>query len=542
MSAYPGVIDLPAPSPAAGETVASLVAEIRTICPRPVDVLQVAALLETAGVTDGVARQRYGCDNVFELAEDVALDITSAGGPAMPHRPPALPDEARWQAAMDYLRGPLALVPMILVSVVILVYQEFGQWSAGKVLALSLSVVGSLLITSGFVQAASRKGSSYLSQGYISAARRIVSIIAGLGLATVCLVAVILAAVASYVAGAPPDAVATMIVGFVVLSCLWLAAGVLFMLNQVHWFGIGLGIGVGLIYAIMRWFPATYVDQNWVRVAATAIGFGGALLVMLRVMRRTLARRAAVSPVGGHRVVLPASPHLVVNLSPYFMYGVLYVVLILAGHVSGWVGRIPSGQAQMVAVTTTEVGLTIALCGMILAGGVAERTIGKFWRLVQDYQMDSSPAKPARFGQSIRGFFASEQKRFALILVLCSCAVTGVVVAAVVVASARGLSLLPLTRETLVVLALGTIGYGIMALGVFQCMLMITLSVPGMANRYVLVGILVTLLVGIAAGWFFGYQYSTTGVVVGSLAFLLTARRSLNQLLRNVDYYYYASF
>ena len=542
MSAYTGLIDLPGPAPVPCALLERLAEEVQSVCRQPVDVLQVAALLETSGITDHSAMQRYGHASVFDLAESVMLRFSATTSTARSNLSDLPAPDSRRQAAMDYLRGPLTLIPMVLLSVLIMVYQQYGQWSSTQVLAFSLSMVGSLLVTSGFVQAASRKGSSYLSQGYILAARRVVGLVVGLGLVTVCLAAVVLAAAVTRILAAPLDAVVTMTVAFVVLSCLWLAAGVLFLLGQVPWFGVGLAVGVGLIYVSLRGLSMLTGELGWAVLAATVIGCGGALLVMGLVTRRTLARRSAASPVGSHRIVLPAAPHLLVNLAPYFAYGVLYVVLVLSGHISGWLGATPPGVDRMVGVTAVEVGLTIALGGAILAGGVAERTIARFWRLVKVYQLEASPAQPGQFSGHMRAFFGREFLRFAVILSLCSLLVTGVVLLFVAWSRAHGTAVLPWTHETSMILALGVIGYGIMALGVFQCMFMITLSRPGMANRAVMIGIATTLTVGVIAGQLALYPYSALGVVIGSLAFALAARSSLQHLMRHADYFYFASF
>lgn len=542
MSAYTGVIDLPGPAPVPHAVLDRLAEEVQTVCQKPIDVLQVAALLETAGITDHSAMQRYGHVSVFDLAESVVRRMPSPTPTNRSIATPMAAPEPRWQAAMDYLRGPLTLLPMVLLSAVIMVYESYGRWSPAQVLAFSLSVVGSLLITSGFVQAASRKGSSYLSQGYIVAARRIVGIVMGIGLVTVFATTAVLVISAWRYRAAPPDIVATMGISFFVLSSLWLAAGVLFLLGQVVWFGIGLAVGVGLIVAVLHGLTSLVGEHAWAMLVATVVGFGGALLVMALAARRTLIRRSAASPVSSHRVVLPAAPHLLVNLAPYFAYGVLYVVLVLSGHISGWLGATPPGVDRMTAVTATEVGLTIALAGVILAGGVAERTVARFWRLVKVYQLKTSPTQPAEFCRQMQAFYRREYLRYAGVLTLCSAVVTITALVLLSRTQTGSKAILPWTAETQMILVLGVVGYGIMALGIFQCMFMITLSRPGMATKAILIGIATTLIVGALAGRTMLYPYSTLGIVCGSLAFALAARQNLRHIMNNTDYYYYASF
>lgn len=542
MSAYTGVFDLPGPVPAPNCLLERLAGEVCEVCQQPVDVLQVAALLETAGITDSSARLRYGHASVFDLAQSVMQHLPGCRAGRCQHLPEPALLEPRWHAALDYLRGPLTLLPMVLLSAIIMIYQQFGQWSAATVLAMSVAVVGSLLVTSGFVQAASRKGSSYLSQGYILAAQRIIGRVMGIGLLAVCLTTLLLALAARALWAAELDAVMTLAVAFVVLSCLWLAAGVLFMLNQVHWFGIGLAVGAAMVWLLLRGLALVLVDRNVTMLAATAAGSAGALLVMAVVLRGTLKRRMAASAVGAQRVVLPATSHLLVNLAPYFVYGVLYVLLVLAGHVVGWVGRAPASVDRMSVVATTEVGLTIALGGIILAGGVAERTVARFWQLVKVYQQQVSLARPADFSQRIRSFYRHEYRRYLAAVALCSALVVAAVLVGAAWLSARGFAVLPWDEATVWFLVFGTIGYGVMAAGVFQCMFMITLSRPVLAVQAVVIGIAATLAAGIVIGQLSAYHHSGLGLVLGSLAFSWAARARLDRLLRHTDFYYYASF
>ena len=163
----------------------ALVEEVHKACAQPLNILQVTALLESAGVTDTIARRRYGYTDVFALAESIAGRFqTALAEPAPPPEAKVAPED--WKTTLiDYGRGPMGLLPLILLTVLINLYQNFGQWDSSRILTLSISTVSSLLVTGGFVQIAARKGSSYLSQGYIRAAGRVIFQIMGLCLAVV---------------------------------------------------------------------------------------------------------------------------------------------------------------------------------------------------------------------------------------------------------------------------------------------------------------------------------------------------------------------
>ena len=68
------VMMLPAPA-SAYETTEELAATIQERCRQPINSLQIAALLESAGITDAIAQRRYGYQDVFTLAEWVRQDL-----------------------------------------------------------------------------------------------------------------------------------------------------------------------------------------------------------------------------------------------------------------------------------------------------------------------------------------------------------------------------------------------------------------------------------------------------------------------------------
>jgi len=520
-----------------------LAEEVRRACGQPVNVLQIAALLESAGVTEAVARQRYQHASVFALAEQVArLMLRMDGAPVARRQVVALPQERSLETVKDYMRGPLALLPIVLLSLTIMAYQGFEQWRPGQVLALSIAMIGSLLVTSGFVQAFARKGSSYLSQGYVRAAQRVVNMIIGVAVVVVIFTAGLFAVLLRWSGWLSPDDIGLMAVSYVALSLLWLASGVLSLLKQAHWFGGALAAGLGLSYLCLRGLASTPFPRPMIMLLAVIMGMTGTLMVVVLVVRGALSREAVAADAGNRPIILAPAAQLVVGLVPYFGYGVLYIVFILSGHVGGWLGAFRTAARPMEAVGTVEMGLTVAVGGFILASGVAERTMRRFWERVQVYQTKTVQTRPDGFGRMVREFFLEEQSYFLAALVFCSFVVAIGLLVLLLLFLASGMTALPWSNQATVVFVIGLVGYGMMAAGLFSCMFMITLSQPWAASSAVVSGIAVAVVTGLAFSNVLPYQYATLNVVAGGLALMLISRKRLWRILKDADYFYYTSF
>ncbi|MGC9400676.1 MAG: hypothetical protein ACP5HM_16305, partial [Anaerolineae bacterium] len=299
------------------ESVECLTAHIRQSFGVPVNHLQVTAMLETAGLTDSLARRRYDHDDLFELAKSVTEQIVTSPPDAPEEEPTPVTEPSPWEVIVgDYLQGPLGLLPLLLLALVTRFIQAFSNWDYTQVLILSASTLGSLLVTSGFVQVAARKGSSYLSQHQIRAAARFLSVAVRLGVGTVLATAALATALAATFGWLTPANLVLMLVAYLSLSALWLLAAVYAVLDQTAWFGVGLGVSVSLGYLGIVLLRGTLLRPAVVAIAS-AVAFAALTAISIGVIRRSLAQRRAAVADETQTVILPPLPHMVVGLAPY---------------------------------------------------------------------------------------------------------------------------------------------------------------------------------------------------------------------------------
>ncbi|QFZ20226.1 hypothetical protein [Saccharothrix syringae] len=158
-------------------SVTDPVERVRALLPDPVDELQVAALLESQGVTDAVALDDHGAADVFELAEQVYARL--AAEPTAEPEPEPPPERPR--AWLDAGHGPLYLMPTTAYPAV---FAVLGDAEALRALLFGTST--------GWVWGAVTSWVAHRLAGAGAAARALV-VLGGLGTAAAALGAVLLA-------------------------------------------------------------------------------------------------------------------------------------------------------------------------------------------------------------------------------------------------------------------------------------------------------------------------------------------------------------
>jgi hypothetical protein len=172
----------------AGDPIDELVEHVRPVAAQAVDALQIAASLEAEGITDSIARARYGYADVFTLAEEVRHRAGPAGSTAVP----ASEMGRRWGPALrDITHGLLYLLPAAVFPVALAV---LGRRS----LVLGLVLAGCV----GWVWAGGATWLAYrlLGRGYPGSAARVLrwSAVAGLPVAAAASVVVAMMTNAGY--------------------------------------------------------------------------------------------------------------------------------------------------------------------------------------------------------------------------------------------------------------------------------------------------------------------------------------------------------
>jgi glycosyltransferase involved in cell wall biosynthesis len=527
---------LPAPEPkAAAVALAALLEELAVRLQAPVDALEVAALLESIAITDEVAATRYGAPDTFALA-DTVMSLARARGVGSEPQPAQAQPEASWRQVMrDYARGPTSMLPVVVLLLIVEAYRRLGHWSEADLLVFISAVSASLVVTNGFVQAASRRGAIYLSRGLIRTAQAFLLRVMTAGALCVAAVALGTFVVSNAFGLMSPAQELIFVLTFIALGSIWLIAGVLAIVEAPA--AVGLGLGAGLATAVV-------VDQTVARfspnpiTAATLAGLAVTMAILLRAVRRALGRIA-----GSQAAVPKLAPvgYLVHEAAPYFGYGLLYMVFVLLPHALGWLAAALRGTTQSNDFAALEVGMTIALLPIIVASGVPEHAAREFWSRARAGLISAYGESRWMFAHTLGRFYRQHLAYYLLALAGVSLVVVltfQVLLQAHVLGHWLRISDVGRAQH---VFWVGLGGYGLLGCGLFNCLFIVTLGRAGRAIRAVAVGMAVSLAVGLPLALAFDPSFAVAGFLAGSAAFLVTTSWETAIFLRAADYYFYAA-
>ena len=537
----PQVVASSAVAPAEPGAHPELVAFVLEQTRSPVDTWAVAATLESRGLRDVDARERYGKRDVFDLADEVyaacRLRLRREDVAAVVEDPPDLALRAR-RFLRFYLRGMFFAAPMaIQIGSVLLL--GFGLWSflyfdERQATAVAIGTILSFVVTGGFVQAIGRLGLFYGEQESHVLAMRVCYRLIRIGLVFSGLVGLAWLLLTLVSPQFPLTFVLVALVYYMLLSALWLFMAVLYTLQLRLAIVASSVVGLVVIAAVLAVAPhiGIYV-AHWIgMVASNALAWACG--------HRVFKRRAA--GVAGETALakLPRDAILAYSVGPYFGYGVLYFGFLFVDRVIAW----SAGEQQFLVVFRTpyELGLDWALLSLILPVALLEYTINEFSALIIPMQKRFSALDLEAHNRWFQRFY---RRQLALLAGFVALSVVLVFNGVLALRHFQGSSQVrdffadPITYE---VYFLGALGYALLVWGLMNGVFFFSLSRPFFVLRAIGAGLVAGIAVGFVLSRTIEYWLAAAGLVVGAAVFAAITARYAARVLRELDYYYYSAY
>jgi hypothetical protein len=494
----------------------ALVEEVIARVPQPVDTLEIAAVLESMGITDAVAIEDYGATSSFQLAERVIVlvrrrrwatpaDAGRAGRRARleGEEPPGRVDATA--------RSLVSLAPLTLLVVSTQGLARAG-WEAGWILALSLGVMSSMLLTMGPVVAMGRRASLLIGYRYRAAAYRYLTIGSALTIAGCAASAGACVWAAQRFAAFETDEIMLFAVSLTAFAVVWLPTVCLTLLGRSHAAAAVLASGVAVGALVARANGATAGV-----VAAYLVIVLGLALAWASIWPRTQDPR-------------PRTPRGVaaLEMAPYLVAGTLFAVLIAVPHPLGWFGE--GGRGVLDRLTTFELSLLLALVPLFVAAWIGDTILRSFWLLAADLRDEGSADG---FRRAVRRYVLTGLARYAILLA----ALTAATIATVEAALHAG----RLDDFSRPVFLCGLVAFGMIGIGQYWTAFMLGLALPGRATLALVAGITVLASAGPPLSRI-DYRLAAAAFAAAALVFAVVATVACLRVLRESPRRYSTAF
>lgn len=518
----------------AESSFAGLVRQVVEANPDPQDELDVAALLESLGWTDARAEEQFGHPDVFSLAREIFVEIRRE----LRQEPLfAGPRIRLWKLLFDsflqFLHGLTFALPMAVATLaMILLHVTFIAsltLQVEQATALALATFLSYLCTGGYIQSMAHSVYLFLGLQEPLLARDTAWRLMRWGLWTsvvVALAALVLDLVFTLM---PLRLVLFMDLYMILLSALWLSFAGIYVFRKEYLLGVITGAASLLTYGLYRQGIPLILAQVVSLIGAAATSTALSLWFLRRVTRRAESRR---------RVVEPRPSQIAYTTYRYFFYGILYFVFVYVDRLLAWTTNSAYMPYYVWFRGEYELGMDWAILSLILPLGVAEVLIHYISSWIQAEEQVTYAAQGERLARGLRRLYLRALAGY-LLTGAASIALTryAVDVAAGVPALAAAV---PVHGVEPFVLQWATVGYALLAMGLFNELLLFSLNQPAPALRSLLGALAVDFIVGLVLTRASGhYEWAVWGLAAGSLYLLLASSVDVWRTWPKVDFVLY---
>jgi hypothetical protein len=505
-----------------------VIAEIQAISPQPADRWEIAAILESLGYTDRQIQTELNYSDSLALGSEIYEYLRDNGylNPA----PPLQLQSTRtsWRSEIFFFAGQFTKSFLYAIPFVAsMLLESFFARVDEQVIPLQLSalltpaLMASLITSGGFVQMIQRRGSFYKNMDQNIHVQRSCRPIFLMGVVASVLLGILSMISGFYLSYASDNYIIIAAFYYVVLSIMWLTFAMVSL--SYDWSTPIALVLIAIIFVICR--QGLRLDAVTCQIVTMTLALLGMLGMWLRVYRQ--ARRQEKSQ--DHLPDLPPAAAVAYLLTPYFLYGIAYFSFLFADRfAAGWVLEKYSSLAFSVD-TRYQRPMDLALLDFLILMPFAEYLGAKF---CQWWYRQTKQLTPNQLGQLMSGL----QRRYTIFssLLWVIGSVIGTVTLLLMLLAHQQAAAIQLT-------AFGVLGYSILAVGLWNCIILLILNQIPVVLKMLLPSVVINLVCGYIAGYLWGVNWVPIGLVLGGATFAFLASRQVWQAIHQADYCYFYS-
>lgn len=512
---------------------------------KPQDYYEIAAILESFGWNDSRAAENFGVEDVFQLAM-ILWDMIKE---KVVFEPFVEDNNISFFKQLiltikSFLRGVIFALPMA-ISVFSMLTLRFSLWSYENLTtelatAIALGTILSFMAIGGFTQAIARRGFFYLSQNFYNIAKRITYYFIKLGYVACIVFALLFFIFNKLYQNFPFNMYIVTILYFLFLSSNWLSVTVMYILRRELTFTALISAGILIVYLLFIKLRLNIIVSQV--IALVLISVLGLLLVIYYFNSAEKKLEKGIAPP------LPRKSIMLYSLVPYFSYGFLYFTFLFVDRVIAW----STNNSNMPYIIwfrgQYELGIDFALLMMIIPMGFNEVIVTRLMENLEVAQKNSLSHEVNVLSSKYLKMYLNS-----IILAILSSIVSAEVVYNIVVYINNSSNTLihtnylndPITRFVFVI---ALVSYSILSVALTNAVILFSLSQPEMVTKIIKLSVVIDITVGfMLTRWIAyvhaeqGYQYAIFGLLIGAIVFAAGSTRYVIKVLKNLDYYIYAS-
>jgi hypothetical protein len=506
---------------------------------QPIDTWAIAALLESGGIRDLDAQERFAVPDVFALAAAVRERLPApTPGPRPLAEADASPRRVRVRRVARLSgRGAFFVVPLALqlLALLVLGVSQFAAVDFTRRQASIVAIAAALgfMASSGFGQALGYLGPVFEIPGKHALTQRLVWRMLVLGAGGVLGAAGVLWGVSAVTGAYPPFDTRVALGYFVLISLQALPQAVLYLRHRYDLMLAGTVTGLAIVAELHHATDLPIYVQHWIGLSVTLVVELVGIAILLRVSARTTAGTMRLA-------TFPPRRMLARRASPYALYGLVYFVFLTTDRLVAWAAG--SHPLPFWFSTQYELGLDWALGAVVLALAFLEVSVDGFSGLLVPLSERFGVAAVDQHNAVLSRFWRRQLAYGGGLMLFGGAAAVGVEQLLAHLEALGPAQALATQHATRWAFAGGVAGYALLAVGMTNAVVLLSLARPWPVVRALTVAAALSAAVGIGVTTSMPYYTAVLGLVAGAFVFAVLTARTVSRTLRSGAYWSYAAW
>jgi len=532
------------------ENIAILIANVKDKIGRPVSVRVVAATIESFGVREIDTKDDYGLDSIAELStyiykkihssnfsEQDLLNLKEQEALSVLNKSIPISDYLSVKAkifAQYYPLGIFHLLPVFLQIAAIIVF-GYSLWTHVNFnhlqsTAVVLGVILGLISTGGFVQVIGRQASFFWNYQDVEMTYKTIKYLVSLGTKSILIVLLVIAITNVFFHIYPFTILAIIFAYAFLIGLLLLVLAPYHTVKQRWMITVSVLLGTALTVLLNKYTQTPIYFTHWAGISlAIVICWSYLIFYFKNLLKGKTSKNLTLNP----------AVSLYQNYQ-YFLYGIFVFIFIFTDRILAWSA---SGETPLPFLIyfekNYELGMDFAILAFLLLAGVMEYSIASFTKFLDIFQKNTIYNNFNEFNSRFKKLY----KQHIMLLFLTSIVIYFLIYSVITAPwGYKGLFNEDLERVSIVVSFIGATGYVFLAWGMLNTLYLFTLGKPSGSLKAIILASVINITVGFICSRFISFEYSSLGLLIGAIVFMVLTFMELKKFLNKLDYHYYASY